>query len=135
MAPPAVNSRVDVLDDEGEMTDADRVGRRTAVAVLHRRSVEPHQLDPRLAVRGLQHRELGPDALQPHDPVDPVAANGPLTLPLEPQLEKELGRRLEVLDHDSDVVHALDRHTSMLTGRGAYGRPTDGNPQSWKDEY
>ena len=50
------------------------------------------------------------DPLEPDDPVHPLAPYRPPTLALEPELDEELDRGLEVLNHDADVVHPLDRH-------------------------
>jgi hypothetical protein len=69
-----------------------------------------------VAVRGLQHRALRPDTLEPHDAVHPIALDRPLALRPESELDEERRRGREVVDHDAHVVHALDRHA--LDGSG-----------------
>jgi hypothetical protein len=49
--------------------------------------VELDQLEPSVSVRGLHHRVLHPDALEPHHAIHPIA----LDLPFSLQLETELG--------------------------------------------
>jgi hypothetical protein len=71
--------------------------------------VELVQLESSVAVRSLQHRNLRPDALEPHDAVHPAALDGPLALELESELGEELSRGREVVNHDADVLHPLDR--------------------------
>jgi hypothetical protein len=64
------------------MTQTRRVRRRLRAAGLGRRREELDQLEPSVA----------------------VAAR------LEPERDEELDRGREVVDHDADVVHPLDRH-------------------------
>ena len=61
------------------------------------------------------HRKLRPDAVEPHDAVHPAALDRPLALQLESELDEELGCGREVVNHDADVVHPLDRH--VLDGK------------------
>ncbi len=63
-----------------------------------------------MAVRGLQHGDLRPDAVEPHDAVHPAALDRPLTLQLESEFDEELDCGREVVNHDADVVHPSDRH-------------------------
>jgi hypothetical protein len=72
--------------------------------------------EPTVAVRGLHHRVLHPDALEPDDAVHPTALDLPLSLQLESEFDEERRRGLEVVDHDAHVLHALDRHA--LDGSG-----------------
>ena len=53
---------------------------------------------------------IRPHALEPHDPVRPAPFDGPLPLQHESELDEELSRGCEVVNHDADVVHPLDRH-------------------------
>jgi len=80
------------------------------VATPARRGVKLRQLEPSVAVRGLHHRDLCPDALEPHHAVHPTALDRPLALQLESELDEERRRGREVVDHDDHVLHALDRH-------------------------
>src|SRR5438128_3496044 len=91
---PAVGSQasedgVDVVDCECEMADARGVRRRVRVAARARRGVELDQLEPSVAVRGLHHCVLHPDALETHDAVHPTALDRPLALQLESELDEE----------------------------------------------
>ncbi len=63
-----------------------------------------------MAVRCLQHRDLCPDAFEPHDAVHPGALDWPFALQLESEFDEELGCGREVVNHDADVLHPLDRH-------------------------
>jgi integrase len=81
-----------------------------AEAAWARRGVKLRQLEPSVAVRGLHHRDLRPDALEPHHAVHPTALDRPLALQLESELDEERRRGREVVDHDAHVLHALDRH-------------------------
>src|SRR5213596_4025 len=60
---------VDVVDPEGEMPEPRNVRRLLPVHAGARRAVELHELEPSISVRGLHHREVRPDALEPHDAV------------------------------------------------------------------
>jgi hypothetical protein len=62
----ASDDSVDVVDCECDMTDARGVRRRVPVAAPARRGVTLRLLEPSVAVRGLHHRDLCPDALEPH---------------------------------------------------------------------
>jgi hypothetical protein len=97
-------------DRKGEMADAGGVRRRVPVAALARRGVKLDHLKPSVAVRGLHHRVLHPDALEPHHAVHPTALDRPLALQLESELDEERRRGREIVDHDAHMVHALDRH-------------------------
>jgi hypothetical protein len=58
----------------------------------------------------LHERIFHLDAVERHDAVHPAALDRPLALQLESELDEELGCGREVINHDADVVHALDRH-------------------------
>jgi hypothetical protein len=72
--------------------------------------VKLRQLEPSVAISGLQHRDLRADALETHHAVHPTALDGPLALHLEPELDEERRRGREVIDHDAHVIHSFDRH-------------------------
>jgi hypothetical protein len=82
------------------MADARCVRRRVPVAALGRRRVEFRQRESSVAVRGLQDRDLCPDAVKPHDAVHPAALDRPLALQLESEFDEELGCGREVVNHD-----------------------------------
>jgi len=56
------------------------------------------QLEPSVAVRGLHHRDLRPDALEPYHAVHPTALDRPLALQLESELDEERRRGREVVE-------------------------------------
>jgi hypothetical protein len=62
------------------MAEARGVRRRVSVAARARRGVNLHQLEPSVAVRGLHHRDVHPDALEPHHAVHPIALDRRLAL-------------------------------------------------------
>jgi hypothetical protein len=91
------------------------------------------QLEPSVAVRGLHHRALRPDALEPHHAVHPTALDLPFALQLESELDEERRRGREVVDHDAQALdrHALDgRDTTAQRGHvgraGSHGSRTCG---------
>jgi hypothetical protein len=63
-----------------------------------------------MAVRSLHDRNVRPDAIEPHDAIHPTTFDGPLALQHEPELNEELSRGREVVNHDADMVHPLDSH-------------------------
>src|ERR671936_314585 len=64
---------VDIVDCECDMADARSVRRSVPVAAPARRGVKLRQLEPSVAVRGLQHHDLRADALETHHAVHPTA--------------------------------------------------------------
>ena len=106
----AGDNRFDVFDSEGDMADARCVRRLVPVAALGRWCVEFRQLESPVAVRGLQERDLCPDAFEPHDAVHPATLDWPFSLQFESKLDEELSCGPEVVNHDADVLHPLDRH-------------------------
>ena len=62
-----------------------------------------------MAVRNLHERYVRADALEPHDAVHHGALDRSLALQLESELDEELGRGREVVNHDADVLHPLNR--------------------------
>ena len=93
-----------------------RVRGRGPGAALAPRRLELGQLDPSVAVRGLQHRDLRLHALEADDAVHPLPLHRRPALTLEAQLDEEVDRGREVVDHDPDVFHPLDRHRPDRTG-------------------
>jgi hypothetical protein len=87
-----------------------------------------------VAVWGLQEREIYPDAVEPHDTVHPAALDLPLALQLESEFDENLGCGREVVNHDADVVHPLDRHVragmSLRAGERIRNR---GGEVAWND--
>src|SRR5919109_4269628 len=92
----ASDDGVDVVDRECDMEDARGVRRRVPVAAPARRGVKLRQLEPSVAVRSLQHRDLRADALETHHAVHPTALDRSLALQLESELDEERRRGGEV---------------------------------------
>src|SRR3954471_10768569 len=67
-----------------------------------------------MTVRGPHHRELRLDPLEAHYAVHPTAPDRPLALQLEPELGEERHRGRQVANDDADVIHAFDRHASLI---------------------
>src|SRR5437763_12243936 len=101
---------LDVVDDEEDVADARRVGRRWPVLALVCGRAVLGQLDLGVAIRGLQNRDVRPYALEPVDAVHQAALDGRLALHLEPESGEERGRRREVVNDDADVLQTLDGH-------------------------
>src|SRR5262249_19028049 len=102
---------LDVVDGEHDATYAQRV--HWCVLRLgsdRRRRVELVQLEPTVAIGGPHRRNLASNVLEPDDTVHPASLDGHLALQLHAKFDNECLRRLEVLDHDENVVHSLKRH-------------------------
>ena len=67
-------------------------------------------LESSVAVRSLHHRNVRAYALEPHDAVHPATLDRSLALQHESELDEELSRGCEVVNHDADVIHPLDSH-------------------------
>ena len=91
----------------------ERVRRRVLRLAPHRRRrVELGQLNPAVAVRGPQHRDVGTDVLEPDGLIRPRPLDLRLAFEIHAQLDKERLGGLEVVDNDEHVVHPLERHFS-----------------------
>jgi hypothetical protein len=81
-----------------------------------------------VAVRSLQERKVRADALEPHNAVHSAALDRSIAFHLESELDEELSRGREVVNHDADVVHPLDRQ--LPDGRDAgLASETDASPR------
>jgi hypothetical protein len=60
-------------------------------------------------------------------PVHPAALDRPLTLQLESEFDEELDCGREVVNHDADVLHPLDRH--VLNGQESRFEPRRQAPE------
>lgn len=67
-----------------------------------------------MPVWGLQHGDLGSDALERDDAVHPIAVDRRFALQLESERGEERNGVCEVIDDDAHVVHPLDSHGSMV---------------------
>src|SRR5689334_6076459 len=75
---------VHVLDGEHDATDAQRVRRSVPRLGADRgRSLELHQLEPPVSVRGPHHGDVGLDAVEADDAVRPASLDARLALELE----------------------------------------------------
>src|SRR6266542_2157481 len=89
--------------------------------------MELDQLESSVAFRRLHERELRADALEPNDAIHPAALDRPLALQLESELDKERSHGREIVNHDADVVHPLNRH--VLDGKRRRSRKAPSNPR------
>jgi hypothetical protein len=72
------------------------------------------QLEPAVAVGRAHHRDLAADVVEPDRLVGEVALDVCATLEAHAERGEERDRRVQVVDDDGDVVHALDGHGSTL---------------------
>src|SRR6266540_5428506 len=111
----ARDDSVDVFDGEHDATDAQRVHRRVHGPKPDRVGrVELVELDATVAVRGPHQREGGANILEPDQAVDRRSLDLRLAFELEAEFDEERLGRLEVIDNDENVVHALNRHVLTL---------------------
>src|ERR671919_1729389 len=80
---------------------------------------KPGELEPAVAVRRAHHGNLHALIAQSSDTSGPFSFDRGLPFEIQAELAKEIDRRGEVIDDDSDVVHPLKRHISNLQG-GVY---------------
>jgi hypothetical protein len=83
-----------------------------------------------MAVGGLEHHDLGPDAIETDCAVHPAAFDRRLALELKPELQEELGDCGKVVHHDPDVFHPLDAHTAGSCHGQGRSKPQR-SPSSW----
>ena len=87
---------------------------------LDRTLVNTVQLDLPVAVGCAHHRDLDVHVAQSGDALGPASFDGGTALELEAEFGEELDGGIDVRDHDTDVVHALDRHdVSLASALGA----------------
>ena len=89
-----------------------------------------------MAVRGLQHRNLCPNSVQAHNAVHPGALDRSRALQFKSEFYKELDGGRKVLNHDADVLHALDRHvlTSNVVRCFTTRKPFFDQTGDWKQQ-
>ena len=114
---------VDVVHRKHDAQVSQGIDRVAAVIRNDGRSQEAGHLEPSVAVRRAHHGNL--DALigKSSDTSGPFSFDRGPPFEFEAELAKEINRRSEVLDDDSDVVHPLECHVSNL--QGAAGRWRD----------
>jgi hypothetical protein len=81
-----------------------------------RRHEKAGELEPAVAVGRAHHGNLDALIAQSSDTSGPFSLDCGLAFELEAELAKEIDRRFEVIDDDSDVVHPLERHVASLQG-------------------
>ncbi len=107
----AVEDFVDVVDGEHDTADPQGVHRRFLGSVTGGLGCDEfRELDVAVAVGGPHHGDVALDVLEAHDAVRPLSLDARLALQLHTELREKRLRSFEVLDHDEDVVHLLDRH-------------------------
>src|ERR1700733_2285347 len=108
---------IDVFDRECDVSDTEPVRRRVAVATLGRRRVEFRQFESSVAVRGLQHRDICPDAFESYNAIHPASLDPPLSLKLKAKFDEEFCGCREIINHDADVLHPFDLRWLRLFGQ------------------
>jgi hypothetical protein len=111
---------VNVLYGESYMSDAQRVRWQVLVTTPSRRRVEFRQLEPPVAVLGLQHRNVRTDAIESHNAIHPMALDRRLSLQFESKFDEELSCCREVINNDADVLHPINYHL-LYRNRPSFG--------------
>ena len=107
----AVEDFVDVVDGEHDAADPQGIHRRFLGSVTGGLGRDEfREFDAAVAVGGPHHGDIVLDVLEPHDAVHPLSLDARLALQLHTELREKRLRSFEILDHDEDVVHSLDRH-------------------------
>src|SRR5215204_7652983 len=109
---------VDIVDREHDPTHAQPVDRCVRLSADRRRRLELRQLDPAVAVRGSQHRDVASDTIEPDEAVHAWTLDCRLALQLQTKFDEEGDRSREVVDDDADVVHPFDHGGSPSSARG-----------------
>jgi len=84
-----------------------------------------------VAVRGPQHRDVAPDAVESDGAVREQAFDLRLAFQLQAELGEERDGGVQVADDDGDVVHPLNGHVSrhrIAASRRSGADGTDGSP-------
>jgi hypothetical protein len=76
----------------------------------YRRREESGDLEPAVTVGRTHHRNLDPHVVQTSDATGPVSFDQGSPFEVEPKFGEELDCGIDILNHDSDVVHPLDSH-------------------------
>jgi hypothetical protein len=105
---------VDVVYGEHHAQVAESVHRGVPVIRNDRRGEKAGELEAAVAVGRTHHGNLDALIAQSGDTSGPISLDRGAAFELEAELAKEINRRGEVIDHDSDVVHACERHVSTL---------------------
>lgn len=114
---------LDVVDGEQDAADTQRVRRCVRLGADGRRRVEPHQLEPAVAVRGPHHRDVEPDLVESGDAGRPLTINGRLALEhgrgVDPQHAAAAVAEVGAVDvqRDRGVGTGVD-HLVDVAGRG-----------------
>src|SRR5581483_9619506 len=80
----------------------------------HRRHEKSRELEAPVAVGRAHHGNLDALIAQSGDTSGPFSFERGPPFQIEAELAKEIDRRVEVFDDDSDVVQPFDRHVSNL---------------------
>jgi hypothetical protein len=81
----------------------------------HRRRDEPRQLEPAVTIRRTHHGNLDAHVAQSGDAICPGSFDWGAPLEFEAKFGEELDGRIDVFDHDADVVHPFDCHQVSLS--------------------
>jgi hypothetical protein len=107
---------VDVVHGEHDAEIAQRIDWRIPMICDDRRREKAGELEPAMAVRCAHHGNLDMLIAQSGDTSGPLSLDRGPPFELEAEFAKEINRPSEVFDHDSYVVHPLERHVSNLQG-------------------
>jgi len=107
---------VDIVYGEHDAEIAESVHWGVAVIRNRGRCKETGKLEPAVAVRRTHHGDLDPLIGQSSDTSGPLSFNRGSPFELEAEFAKEINRRSEVINDDSNVVHSFERHVPNLTG-------------------
>jgi hypothetical protein len=119
---------VDVLNGEHYALVSQRVHRSCAVIGLDGGSVEAREFDAAVAVRGAHHSDL--DTLPAHtgDAAGPFSIDRHSAFEGKAEFSEKLNCGIDVLHHNSDVVHTLQFHDVSLV---AHRRRSSFHPGGW----
>lgn len=107
---------VDIVHREHDAEVAQGVDGRVAVIRNDRRREKAGEFEAAVAVRCAHYGNLDTLIGKSSDASCPLAFDHGPPFELEAELAKEINRRAEVFDDDSDVIHPLERHSSNLQG-------------------
>ena len=93
--PEASQGVFEVVDGEHHSEVSEGIHRGAPVVGDGRRSEEPGELEPALAVGSAEHRDLDPLALHPRHPAGPFSLDHGAPLERQPQFEEEGDDRVE----------------------------------------
>src|SRR5690606_16825801 len=101
---------IDVVDSEHDTQVAQRVHGRGTMVGCDGRHIKARQLDSAVPVRCRHHGDFDALTAQTGDTSGPLAFDGHAAFQGQAEFSKEFYSRIEVLDHDANVVHSRYCH-------------------------